>query len=490
MRDASDMELLRNFCRQGAEKAFAELAHRHVALVYSAAFRHVNNTAHAEEITQAVFIILARKAGQLRADTILEGWLYETTRLTALSFLRGERRRQFREQEAYMQSTLQDSTDDALWDQLAPLLDEAMSRLGQTDRDALIQRFFKNKSVRETAASLQISEAAAQRRVLRALEKLQKFFSKRGVSSTTAILAGAISAQSVQAAPVGLTKTISVVAVAKGAAASASTLTLIKGAMKVMAWTKMKTAIAVGAGLLFATGAATVTVQQIAERHSEDSWRYLNIDSGVVARLPPQVKILPTKFNLFSADSFSQSQDKFVGIRQPVARVLEAAYNQRRARMIFSTPEPAGNFDFITTLNQGSREALQRELKNTLGLVAHPEIRDIDVLLLQLRNPNPPGIQPPVPGEYCYAHHDGNQVEIKWAHEPISKIIEFLEPNSPMPIIDQTGVTSRCHIDINWREDSQDATHQALQQVLRDQLGLELVPTNMPVDMLVVERAK
>src|ERR1017187_5071977 len=153
MHDASDMELLRDYDRQRSEAAFAALVQRHVNLVYSAALRHVGIAAHAEEITQAVFIILARKAAGLRADTILEGWLYETTRLTALSFLRGERRRQFREQEAYMQSTLQESTDASIWNQLAPLLDDAMSRLGKKDRDAVILRFFKEKNLREVATA-------------------------------------------------------------------------------------------------------------------------------------------------------------------------------------------------------------------------------------------------------------------------------------------------------------------------------------------------
>jgi RNA polymerase sigma factor (sigma-70 family) len=263
MHDAGDMELLREYDRQGSEAAFAALVQCHVNLVYSAARRHVGIDAHAEEITQAVFIILARKAASLRADTILEGWLYETTRLTALSFLRGERRRQFREQEAYMQSTLnENSAPDAVWDQLAPLLDEAMARLGKKDREAVILRFFKEKSVREVAAALRINEAAAQRRILRALEKLRKYFSKHGVSSTTAIIAGTISANSVQAAPVALAKSVTAVAIAKGAAASGSTLTLIKGALKIMAWTKMKTVIVVGIAALLAVGITTLAVKE------------------------------------------------------------------------------------------------------------------------------------------------------------------------------------------------------------------------------------
>jgi tetratricopeptide (TPR) repeat protein len=81
MPDVSDMDLLRDYQRQGSEEAFAELVRRHVNLVYSAALRHAGIAAHAEEITQAVFVILARKAAGLRPDTILDAWLYETTRL-------------------------------------------------------------------------------------------------------------------------------------------------------------------------------------------------------------------------------------------------------------------------------------------------------------------------------------------------------------------------------------------------------------------------
>src|ERR1700722_19288853 len=168
MPDSSDIELLRNFCRLGSEPAFADLVQRHINLVYSTALRHVGNTAHAEEITQAVFIILARKAARLRPNTVLEAWLYETTRLTSLGFLRGERRRQFREQEAYMQSTLEESGGDSIWNQIAPLLDEAMARLGKQDREAVVLRFLKGKNLREVATALNVTEAAAQSRVHRA----------------------------------------------------------------------------------------------------------------------------------------------------------------------------------------------------------------------------------------------------------------------------------------------------------------------------------
>src|ERR1700691_2372824 len=147
MPENNDIDLLQEFCLLGSEPAFASLVERHINLVYSTALRHVGNTAHAEEISQAVFIILARKAAGLRPDTVLEAWLYETTRLTALSFLRGERRRQFREQEAYMQSTSDEPNDVSVWNRMSPFLDEAMAGLGKKDRDAVILRFFKGKNL-------------------------------------------------------------------------------------------------------------------------------------------------------------------------------------------------------------------------------------------------------------------------------------------------------------------------------------------------------
>ncbi len=258
------MELLQDYSRHGSETAFAELVQRHINIVYSVALRHVGIAAHAEEITQAVFIILARKAAGLRRNTVLEGWLYETTRLTALSFMRGERRRQFREQEAYMQSTLNEpDTGAAIWNQLAPLLDEAMARLGKKDRDAVLMRFFKAKSVREVASATRTSEGAAQRRILRALDKLHRFFTKRGVSSTSAVIAGVMAAHSVQAAPVALAKSVTAVAVAKGTTASVSTLTLIQGALKIMAWTKAKTAIMAGVAAVVGIGATLVIVDAV-----------------------------------------------------------------------------------------------------------------------------------------------------------------------------------------------------------------------------------
>src|ERR1043165_5718757 len=122
MSEPDDHQLLAEFARASSETAFTALVQRHVNLVYSTALRSVGNAHAAEEISQAVFIILAQKAGKLSPRVVISGWLYQTTRLTTANFLRGEIRRQKREQEAYMQSTLNESNADA-WPQIAPLLD-------------------------------------------------------------------------------------------------------------------------------------------------------------------------------------------------------------------------------------------------------------------------------------------------------------------------------------------------------------------------------
>ena len=153
-----------------------------------------------------------------------------------------------------MQSTLQESPENAVWHQIAPLLDEAIARLGKKDRDAVILRFFKERSVRDVAAAMQVSELAAQRRVLRAVDKLRQFFAERGVDSPADAITNSIAAHSIQMAPAGLAAAAT--AAAKGAAASTSTLTLVKGALKIMAWTQTKNAgaIVVGAVVLLAGG--------------------------------------------------------------------------------------------------------------------------------------------------------------------------------------------------------------------------------------------
>ena len=259
MHKLDDHALLRQYVEQNSEAAFAALVTRHVDKVYSVALRHTRNAHAAEEITQAVFVILAKKSGRLGGKVILTGWLYETARLTALTFIRSEIRRACREQEAYMQTALNKNESEA-WPHIAPLLDAALAGLSAADRHAVVLRYFDGKSLGEVGAALGASEDAAKKRVTRAVEKLRRFFTTRGVTLTATVLTATISANSVQAAPLGLAATVT--ATAKGTLISATITTLVKGTMKTMTWLKIKFAVGVSVAALLAGGAATVAVSQ------------------------------------------------------------------------------------------------------------------------------------------------------------------------------------------------------------------------------------
>src|SRR5262249_16093974 len=144
---------------------------------------------------------------------VLSGWLYQTARLMALTFLRSEIRRAGREQEAQMHTALEQNESTA-WTQIASLLDTAIAELNESDRHAIILRFFDGRSMSEIGAALGASEAAAKKRVSRAVEKLQTFFSRRGIVLPGAVLISAISANGVQAAPPLLAKSITAIAMA------------------------------------------------------------------------------------------------------------------------------------------------------------------------------------------------------------------------------------------------------------------------------------
>lgn len=212
MNNQTDQQLLRNYAAHRSEAAFAELVRRHVDLVYSAALRMVRDAHLAQDVTQAVFVALAQNATQLTDRAVLSGWLHRTAQNLASKTVRTDVRRRAREQEAVAMNELLSTGPDASWEHIAPHLDAALGELSEPDRDALLLRYFEKKSATEMAARLGVSAEAAQKRVTRAVERLREFFARRGVTVGAGGLAVAISANAVQAAPVGLALTISTVA--------------------------------------------------------------------------------------------------------------------------------------------------------------------------------------------------------------------------------------------------------------------------------------
>jgi RNA polymerase sigma factor (sigma-70 family) len=204
-------ELLRRYALDRSESAFTELVRQHIDLVYSAALRQVNgDNAAAQDVTQAVFTDLARKAPRLVSHTSLTGWLYTSARFEAAKARRAELRRHLREQESHaMNQLLQTSETEILWQEMRPALDDVMHQLNDADREALLLRYFERKPLAEVGARLGLSENAARMRIERALEKTRALLSKRGITSTAAALAIALTERAVAAAPAALVSQVS-----------------------------------------------------------------------------------------------------------------------------------------------------------------------------------------------------------------------------------------------------------------------------------------
>ncbi len=261
-----DAELLSRYAADQSEAAFAELTRRHLDLVHSAALRLMNGDVHAaEDVTQQVFTEVARQAKRLARHPALVGWLYTTTRQMASRRNRTEHRRQAREQEAHMMNQLlHDDPPATDWNQLRPVIEDAMHELNDRDRHAVLLRYFQNKSHLEVAATLNLTESAARMCVDRALDKLRGKLARHGITTTAAALATVITTNAVQAAPAGLVATISAAAVA-GSAVQASTLIT---ATKTIAMTTLQKTI-IAAALAVAVGTGIYVVHQGAQLHGQ-----------------------------------------------------------------------------------------------------------------------------------------------------------------------------------------------------------------------------
>lgn len=262
--DMADNDLLGQFTREQSQDAFTELVNRHLNLVYTAAFRQVRSSQLAEEVSQTVFLGLAREAAKLRRDTLLTAWLYTVTHRTSVDVVRREARRQAREQIAIQLSDM--NAPDAPWAQIEPMLDEAMNSLEDTDRAAILLRYFENKSLREVGQALGTSEDAAQKRVTRAVERLRDFFTHHRVTVGTAGLIAMVSANAIQAAPVGLGAAISATASLASTAITTSTVATLTQTIAMTTLQKAAitavVAVAIGTGI-YQTYQSSVLREQV-----------------------------------------------------------------------------------------------------------------------------------------------------------------------------------------------------------------------------------
>lgn len=273
-------ELLAEFRKSRAETAFGELVRRYTNLVYSVAKRRLGNVCLAQEVTQTVFIRLARAVPVIGSDAELAAWLHRTTVHASIDQWRSEFRRRAREERALAMQTEHDP--DSTWNEVSPLLDEILNQLNDGERHVILLRFFEHRSMRELGVVLGISEDAAKMRVSRAMEHLRAMFGERGVACATAALASLLVERAVEAAPAALIVTLATLQIPAAA-------TVAPGAaiawLLARAWTA-KFIAGVAAGLAIAAIAIFWP--------ASESRKGGNPDAGVFAANPPgpQAKLL------------------------------------------------------------------------------------------------------------------------------------------------------------------------------------------------------
>lgn len=253
-----DQQLLRRYSTEHSETAFGELVERYVNLVYSAALRRVGGDAQlAQDVSQLVFVDLARKAPSLPDNIVLAGWLHRATRYAASQLMRTNYRRRRREEEAIAMNALESQTS-IDWEALRPALDEALDKLSQSDRDAVVLRFFQQRNLAEVGRALGTNEDAARKRVSRALDKLRAQLVRRGLTTTVATLSAAISVNAVQIAPPGLTAALTTASLTGAGAVSGISATILK----IMSLTKLQ--LGIGASVI-----AVLTASLVVEHQSQ-----------------------------------------------------------------------------------------------------------------------------------------------------------------------------------------------------------------------------
>jgi RNA polymerase sigma factor (sigma-70 family) len=241
--------------------AFQRLVERHIDFVYATALRQTRDPQLAEDITQAVFLLLAQRANRLKAGTMIKGWLFNATRYVVANYRRAKARRKFHEREAaVMRSEI--VREDHCSDILAHL-DDAIAGLSEKDRRVLLLRFFEDMPLEGLGRTLGISEEAAKKRVARAVERLRHLLVGRGAAVTGASLGAVLQASTAQAAPTYLAKaTVDLVRNGTSVAGnSGSAFSLAKGAAKMMMRARVKSlaiqcaiaGISIGTAVVLAT---------------------------------------------------------------------------------------------------------------------------------------------------------------------------------------------------------------------------------------------
>ena len=262
----TDQQLIQQYVRRNSQAAFSQIVARHLNFVYTVCRRETGDAALADDVTQVVFLLLARKAPSLRAEASLSGWLFQTARFASKNARRREASRKTQEQ-AVAEQMSSSPDKNALWDQIEPHLNAALAALTAKDREAVLLRFADGLSFPELSAALGTSEDAARMRLNRAVSRLRQSFAGAGIPVSLVILAGLLAERTVQAAP---SASAALVAKISGSEAAVSLQVSfhLQGVTKAMTLKKLKIAAALSAGL---AAAGIIPAVLPAQNHSRQT---------------------------------------------------------------------------------------------------------------------------------------------------------------------------------------------------------------------------
>jgi RNA polymerase sigma factor (sigma-70 family) len=255
-----DRELLSAYLSNASPDAFAQIVRQNIDLVYSAARRQLGDSHLADDVTQAVFVLLSHKAASVKGP--LAGWLLTATRFASRDARKIAARREYHERQAALMRPEQSlASDEPPWETYAPILDDAIARLKPSDRDAVALRYFRGLSLEQVGVALGINAKTAEKRVARAIGRLRQTLAIKTSVPAVAVLASQLAARGSVAAPAKLIESIILTgpSIVKGTLISA----LARKAGQAMYWTKAKIAAMVIASVTVA-GAGTGTYLTLA----------------------------------------------------------------------------------------------------------------------------------------------------------------------------------------------------------------------------------
>ena len=257
-----DLQLLRAYADTSSRSAFAEIVNRHLGWVYAVCLRGVRDREMAGDVAQAVFVLLSRRADKIDENTSLRGWLFKTSRFAIANALKNPIRKKcalvpFCE----ISETHLSQQDEAFWEEIVPILDEAITCLSSDDRQAILLRFYEGHSMAEVGRRLGVSEDSAKKSVTGAVDELRGILSRQGVRITSVTLLGLLLVRSACVMPRELAATVISIGMGERPASNLAAA-IADGAAGEMVRTarRLLAAITAGALPLFVGGLLVLTI--------------------------------------------------------------------------------------------------------------------------------------------------------------------------------------------------------------------------------------